>query len=341
MRGIYILTLVAIGIIIPAYAVEVPFEAETEDCQAVETTDQFIFDCRWTADKPFGIRVIQEGLDEDDIRTLDEIRTAKKDGTYERPPDQWKHEQELDGDDHPRTTLDWVTKRACESDRNSDIELCSHLNQLSSCEQGVTETESEPVSTYRKFQVSDGQMHPTQNFDLQDNGFLRDIYLKIEECYAIWQVLQPTVLGAQYLDFVRQVNDNQAYHADMAVIDPREQIRTHQPLTELSFERTTDDANRIYCYNEKYAGATKKLYCNPETETETAISSQQVTICDDFASGKLKASKIMAEYCKYRETDGIGYQHNGPSKFVTIGECNSAGENGVPTGKCNYAIRVD
>ena len=261
MKELYIIPLLLVGVsLVFAEEVDIPFQPQGMDCQSYEDTQYLRYACVWMAEKEKGIKVVQDDLDEDDIRTLDEIKKAKEDGTYERPPDQYKPEDDAD-DDNPVTTTDWLKKRACEGERESDKALCHHLNQLSQCEQGVEHTESEPVSTYRKFVVSDGERIHGKNFDLQDNYFLRDIYLKIEECYAIWQVLQPTVLGAQYLDFIRQSEDLQPYHADMASV--REQVRTHSDLTKYTWERTQTEAHLVICYSDKYGQATKLMYgCN-------------------------------------------------------------------------------
>lgn len=304
-----ILPVLLIGIM-PIYAeeIDVPFIPEGKTCQQSETSTTLSFYCIWVAEKEFGITVVQDDLDADDLQTLEDIREAKENGTYVLPTidNSWKHTPTVSSEFEDEQAIEKFicTRNSLEP---SDVELCRLLEQLDLCNQGYGRLET--IQEVRSFVVTLAEPDDLKQWDLKRNQYLKDALMKYEECRAT-QTEHDVVLSQMYADFiVDDISNNFLYHADFATTDD---IYPSQRLTDYSYDRSITRAYSSLCFEENGFGAKfkKQQGCSAEPyEGEYKNLIGGVSLTGDSAD-------IMENYWNCRINEDCTIQ--GESKYVII-----------------------
>jgi len=299
---------------------EVETPDEFDQCFQYDTISNTYINCQLIIPKDFNVSAWQDlGDDELAQEVLDEIEWEKDQGFYTRPPLQKPDVPEDDGDE--QTTADVIKQILCDrkNKKPSLVELCRLLGNLDMCEQGVRETESEPIQTRRSFLISN-EFPADKAWDLrQSNVYLVKILKAIEECNAQWKILQPLVLGPRYLDFVRQDIDIQPYHAERSTADREYQ---GQRLTQYSFDRSIVKAYQAICLSDVYPNQFKvQQGCNiTYTLDDPSYYAYNFPVNPTYGVPIKDEGGAYADFQKYR-SDEAGYIAEwGLRKYVTIYE---------------------
>jgi hypothetical protein len=361
MKILTVLTaLTIIGTYASVFAEDLDTEFDESQCERIDSTFKEGIECKEEKTKPFNASARQDpnDLDEDDKNTLETIYLMKNVWYNYTEPCRYDYKtgecHYLNPEDDPnkeeKTTLDWITEQACKGTDVSDKQLCSDLNQLSECEQALEDTETEPVSTYRKFEVSDGERNLKGNIDLDKNPIQRQIDMANEDCRAIYEQLQPIVLGAQYLDFVRQSEDVQPYHGNIELSKANqsflEDVRLQMITDNIGYSKSptdrqkqleVDSAERLKCTSTWFTDRQKY----EDFDCKRDQSGEWLTIKNPSGNVGLKGeSKEIHEAYLKCVNDGI-CNVDVAGNFIVVKTCVTAGENGVPTGECSIALEVN
>jgi len=135
------------------------------------------------------------------------------------------------------------------------------LDELATCSRGGQEAAG--IQQKDRFVVSTTWVNPDEMFleSFRLTGDHAVLKKAIEECKAQHLILQPKVLGRQYLDIGRYFNETQPYHADMALTD---KVYPEVKLTPRDYFDSLVNAKKALCENSLISSDTKQQYgCFP------------------------------------------------------------------------------
>jgi hypothetical protein len=179
----------------------------------------------------------------------------------EKPPKLTPFERDLERfEEHPPAT-------------NAEQEYHELLKQLALCQRGYDE--SRGVQATNEFEISYTWVNDGEAWlrALDYTGNHARLKMAIEECQAIRTILNPVILGAEYLHRSPYYNQTQIYHGDL--VDDVPQWPASRVLEESNpqLQEQTDDERleNIYCREDSYfSQSTKDIYCKEEIHIETS-----------------------------------------------------------------------
>jgi hypothetical protein len=332
LLGFIVFSVLAIGFLSYANAEEDPrfigVEPECREFTGTQITPlgnktTIMLDCKWVIESIEGpkVGVVQPDLTPEEVKVIKDAMKCRTDPTCKppviaEPPE--NPDTNDDGKIDREEMIEQNKKRACEraekTDDTKDDDLCSSWIEASFCEQGIDE--SEPVQTHRFFLTTDFVLSAWRHHDYDNDYQLKILTAANLECKYQRTILEPIILGPQYLGFTRQSEDIQPYHADQVELTPWRDYRVeHHRLTPSVFANANDQAYSALCNSDHISKATKADYKCLKQEPKDRDWERDVKNTSGVIPVK---SKALDNYLDYKQNPKVAVPIGATGKFIII-----------------------